>query len=85
MISEVQSIGEKVKLILVNEPLPVEYCPCCGKGFSNTVKEAVSFKATDPDWDKHSVMSVFINPENPSLALSLGVPDKHLYSVSLHL
>ena len=85
MVSEVQSIGEKVKLFLVDDPLPVEYCPCCGKGFSNTVKEAMNFKATDPHWDQHSVMSVFINPDNPSLAISLGVPGKHLYSASLHL
>lgn len=85
MISEVQSIGEKVKLILVNEPLPVEYCPCCGSAFSNTVKEAVAVKAADPDWDNHSIMSIYINPENPSLAISLGTPNKHFYSASLHL
>jgi hypothetical protein len=85
IISEVQSIGEKVKLTVINEPLPVAYCPCCGSGFSNTVKEAVVVKVTDPDWDKHSIMSIYINPKYPSLAISLGTPNKHLYSASLHL
>ena len=34
---------------------------------------------------RKSVMSIYINPENPGLAMSLGMPQKHLYSASLHL
>jgi hypothetical protein len=30
-------------------------------------------------------LSIYINPDNPSLAISLGLPDKHLYSGTLHL
>lgn len=85
MLNEVQSIGENIKLTMVNEPLPVEYCPCCGTGFSNTVKETLVLKSTDPNWSIHSILSIYINPENPSLAISLGLPDKHLYSGALHL
>jgi hypothetical protein len=85
MLNEVQSIGENIKLTMINEPLPVEYCPCCGTGFSNTIKEALVLKATDPNWSTHSILSIYINPDNPSLAISLGLPDKHLYSGTLHL
>ncbi len=85
MFFDVQSIGENIKLTIIDEPLPIEYCPCCGTGYSNTVKEAVVIKMTDPKWDSKSVMSVYINPQYPSLAISLGMPEKHLYSASLHL
>ena len=50
MISEVQSIGSNVKLTIIDDPLPVEYCPCCGIDYSNTVKEALVIKSTDPTW-----------------------------------
>ena len=41
LLEEVMSIGQHVKLFLIDEPLPVEHCPCCGKGFSRTVKPNV--------------------------------------------
>ncbi|MEO0376077.1 MAG: hypothetical protein AAF329_15940 [Cyanobacteria bacterium P01_A01_bin.17] len=85
ILDEVQSIGKNIQLAIIDEPLPVEHCPCCGTGFSNTVKEALVLKATDPNWSVDSVLSVYINPDNPSLAISLGLPDKHLYSGALHL
>lgn len=85
MIAEVQSIGKNVKLSLINESLPIEYCPCCGSGYSNTVKEAVVVKTTDPGWCSQSIVSIYINPKNPSLAISLKMQEKHLYSASLHL
>lgn len=39
IIGEVDYFGKNIKVVIINEPLPVEYCPCCGKGFSRTVKE----------------------------------------------
>tara|TARA_B100001063_G_scaffold210174_1_gene207619 strand:- start:8130 stop:9146 length:1017 start_codon:yes stop_codon:yes gene_type:complete len=85
MISEVNSLGKNINFVMINEPLPVEYCPCCGSGFSNTVKEAFVLKKTDPNWSTQSILSIYINPEIPSLAISLGLPQKNLYSGSLHL
>lgn len=41
MLAEVQSLGKNIKLFLIDEPFPVEYCPCCGNGYSNTVKEGL--------------------------------------------
>ena len=58
MISEVQSIGKNIRLVLVDEPLPVDYCPCCGNAYSNTVKEGQILKATAPNWDTESLMSI---------------------------
>jgi hypothetical protein len=85
MIAEVQSIGKNIKLTLINEPLPIEYCPCCGSAYSNTVKEGFVLKATDPNWHTQSLMSIYINPVNPSLAISIGLPEKQIFSAHLHV
>jgi len=84
MMSEVCSIGQNIKITLIDEPLPVEYCPCCGNGFSSTVKEGVVIRSTNPNWKTESIMSIYINPNNPSLAVSVGIKDKHLFSASIH-
>lgn len=85
MISEVHKIGKNVKLVLVDEPLPIEYCDCCGKGYSHTVKEGLIAKLNDPNWKTHSLISVYINPTSPSLAITVGLPEKILFSGSIHL
>jgi hypothetical protein len=86
MFAEVDSIGKHIQVALINEPLPVDYCPCCGSGYSNTIKEGVVTKMVDPRWDTQSLMSIYINPSNPSLAISVGLPDKEeIFSAHLHL
>jgi hypothetical protein len=85
MISEVESIGENIKIFLVDEPLPVDYCPCCGNAFSNVIKEGRVLKATASNWDNESLMSIYINPIEPSLAIIVSLLDKNLFSAHLHL
>lgn len=85
MIREVQELGKNIKLILINAPLPVEYCECCGKSLSKTLVEGQMLKYTSPEWENQSIVSIFINPINPSLAVSIALKDKHIYSGSLHL
>jgi len=85
MLQEVQSIGENVRVSIIDEPLDVEYCSCGGGAFSHTLKEGVVVKHTDPDWAQHSIMSIYVNPEQPSLALTVSTPEKRLYSAGLHL
>ncbi len=70
---------------MIEEPQSVEHCPCCGTGFSHTTKTALLIKLTDKRWSTYSVMSIFINPEQPSLAISLGLDEEDLYSGSLHI
>src|SRR6202040_1526585 len=50
VLNELASIGPHVKLALIDEPLPVEHCPCCGAGFSRTMKPAVVARLTDRSW-----------------------------------
>lgn len=85
VIAEVKAIGPHVRLILVDAPLSIEHCPCCGTGFSRTVKPAFVTRLTDPTWETDSICAIYINPSQPSLAISIGLPDQDLLSASLHL
>ena len=85
MVREVASIGPHLYIAMIEEPQSVEHCPCCGTGFSHTTKTALLIKLTDKRWSAYSVMSIFINPEQPSLAISLGLGEKNLYKGVLHI
>lgn len=85
IIAEVKAIGPHVKLVSVSQPLPIEYCPCCGTGYSRTVKPAIVTRLTDPAWQTDSICSIYINPTQASLAVSMFLKDGCLFSGSLHL
>ena len=85
IVGEVHEFGANITIAFINEPLPVEHCPCCGKGFSRTVKEGIALKMTSPNWSTNSVCSVYINPNQSSLALTFFLEDEVIYQGSLHL
>ena len=85
IVKEVASIGPHLSIAMIEEPQSIEHCPCCGTGFSHTTKTALLIKLTDNRWSTCSIMSIFINPEQPSLAIFLGLGEEHLYSGSLHI
>jgi hypothetical protein len=85
VFEELKTIGAGIKLVLIDQPLPVEHCPCCGTGFSRTMKPAVVARLTDPTWQRDSTCSIYINPDQPSLALAFSLRGEHLFSGSLHL
>lgn len=85
VFKEISSIGEGIKLAVINEPLPVEYCPCCNVGLSRTLKPAVVARLTDPEWNEKSLCSIYINPEQPSLAIAFFLRGNLILSGHLHL
>ena len=85
VFDELKDFGPGVKIALISEPLPVEHCPCCGAGYSRTLKPAVVIRHTDPEWSTQSACSIYIRPETPSLAVVFFLRDEHLISGSLHL
>ncbi|WP_341524576.1 HNH endonuclease signature motif containing protein [Nostoc sp. UHCC 0302] len=85
IIREVHDFGKNIKVAIINEPLPVERCPCCGKGFSRTVKEGIAVKMTEPNWSTDSTCSIYINPKQSSLALIISFRDEVIYQSNLHL
>jgi hypothetical protein len=82
---ELASISPAIKIAVINKPLPVERCPCCGVGFSRTIKPAVVARLTDPTWATESSCCIYINPSQPSLALSFFLRNQYLSGASLHL
>jgi hypothetical protein len=85
VMEEVSQIGRNVKLMVLNEPLPVEHCPCCGAGVSRTVKPAVVIRHTDPDWPTDSSCAIYINPETPLITVLFFLRLEQLLVGSLHL
>lgn len=85
VMKELVSIGPHVKIALIDQPLPVEHCPCCHAGLSRTLKPAVVTRLTDPAWARDSLCSIYINPIQPSLALVFFLGDQKLLSGGLHL
>ena len=85
IVKEVASIGPHLSIAMIEEPQSVEHCPCCGTGISHTTKTPLLIKMTYRHWSTHSIMSIFVNPEQPSLAMHLALGNEHLYSGSLHV
>ncbi len=84
-LEEINWLGKEIKLVLIDEPLEISYCPCCSKSLSNTVNAGISKKLTSDTWNKDSVCTVYINPENPSLALFIFLNKEIIFHSNLHL
>jgi hypothetical protein len=85
VFADMASIGPNIKMVVINEPLPVEHCPCCGSGVSRTTKPAVVKRLTDPNWATDSLACIYINPDQASLAITLFFQNEEILSSSLHL
>jgi hypothetical protein len=85
IFSEVQEFGDNITIALIDEPLPVEHCPCCGRGFSRTINQGIGLKITSPNWSIDSNCSIYINPNQPSLALLIHLDEELIYKSNLHL
>ncbi|MCA1494975.1 HNH endonuclease [Ensifer sp. NBAIM29] len=85
IVEEVHSIGVRLPLIVISEPLPIEHCPCCGNGYCRTLAPAMILRYTDPHWQTDSLASIYVNPDKPSLAIEVALRDQHLLSGSLHI
>jgi hypothetical protein len=85
LTQEVSEIGPNIPVVLIDSPMPVEHCPCCGTGYSRTLDKVHAAKLTDANWSTHSITAIYVNPDQPSLAISIGYCDETLYSGTLHL
>jgi hypothetical protein len=85
VFEELAAIGPKVKLALIDEPLPVEHCPTCRTAVSRTVKPAVAIRLTDPGWATESACGIYINPDHPSIAMVFSLRKQNVLSGNLHV
>jgi hypothetical protein len=84
VFEDLAAIGPNLKLAYLDQPLPVEHCPCCGHGVSRTLKPAVVARLTDPTWATDSSCGIYVNPMQPSLALTFFLREQELFHGSLH-
>lgn len=84
LIEEVQWVGKEIKLVLVDEPLAIEYCPCCGNSLSNIINPERAKMLTVNDWQKKSVCSIYINQFRPSLAILIDYESECIVSMGIH-
>ena len=84
ILEEVIWLGKNVKLTVVDEPLQIEYCPCCNTSLPNIIDKNSAIHLTAGDWKEKSIATIYINPEEPSLALTVFYGDELLYKAHLH-
>ncbi len=84
VIDEVRWLGTNIPVTIISKPLPVEYCSCCGNSLSNTIDSNVAKKITSSNWDQNSLCSIYINPTQPSLALTILYKKEILFTGWCH-
>jgi hypothetical protein len=90
LLEEVKWLGDGIKLALVDEPLAIEYCSCCGRSLPNIINPDRARMLTAKDWAERSTCSVYINPHRHSLAIHMaydrdGVADAAFHKCGRHL
>jgi hypothetical protein len=83
-LEEMNDLAPNLKLTVINEPLSIDYCPCCGNSVSNTLDWNIATKMTAPDWPMQSAGAVYINPNQASLAITIGYKNADIISAHLH-
>jgi hypothetical protein len=85
IVEECARIGRKIPLVLLTEPLDVAQCPCCRRGLSNVIDRGYALRLSAPHWERDSIGAVYINPDQPSLALNFALKGREVFSGHLHL
>jgi hypothetical protein len=85
MLEEIRWLGDNISLVLIDEPQPVEYCPCCHSGYSRTLDKNMAIKLTADSWEDDSLCSIYVNPTFPSLAINIFFRGEVIYRGHLHL
>lgn len=84
IVKEVAWLGKNIKLTLIDKPLPIEHCPCGSGALSSTLDKNAAIHLTADDWKQKSIGSIYINPTNPSIALTLSYADDNIFTAHLH-
>ena len=83
-LMEIQWLGSALKLVVIDQPLEIEYCPCCQKSMANRIDINVATRHTTPDWADQSVGALYINPAQASLAIHIAYRGQVIVTASLH-
>lgn len=84
IFDEIDWLGKNIQLVLVDKPLSIEYCSCCQNAFSHIIDSNYVKQLTALDWKEKSICSIYINPKQPSLALTIFYNKNTILLGSLH-
>lgn len=85
LMEESVRLGLNIPLVIINDPLDVEHYPCCHKGLSNIINRGYSLRRVAPNWDRDSLGTIYINPDQPSLAIAFFLEGRSIFSGHFHL
>lgn len=85
IVEESGRLGRNIPLVLLDEPLDVKQCPCCHKGLNSVFDCGYGLCFVAPNWDRDSVGRIYINPNQPSLAINFALEDRFIFQGHLHL
>lgn len=83
-LEEVARFGKNIKVAIIDEPLEIEFCNNHCGSLSQTLDEPAARKIIANDWYEKSIATVYTNPTQASLALSIFYNQELVYSVSMH-
>lgn len=83
-INEVLRLGKNIKVVLVNEPLGIEYCEKDSNSLANILDENISIMLTSEDWIDKVIAALYLNPRQASLALTIFYDDELMHTFSMH-
>lgn len=83
-LAEVMRFGKNIKVVLIDEPLKIDFCPNHHVSFSQTLDAPAAKKIIANDWKEKSIATVYINPDQASLAIIIFYNNDVVYSIHMH-
>lgn len=83
-IEEVSRLGKNIKVVLLNDPLAIEYCPNDRNSLTRYLDPPIARKVAANDWTQKSIASVYINPSQPSLAIIIFYNEEEIIKIAIH-
>lgn len=83
-LAEAVRFGKNIKVVLIDKPLKIDFCPNHYVALSQTLDAPAAKKILTNDWKEKSVATVYINPDQASLAILVFYNNDVVYSIHMH-
>ncbi|MCH1981250.1 HNH endonuclease [Ruminococcus sp. OA3] len=83
-IEEVSRFGEKIKIVMIDKPLKIEFCNNDKVSLSRTLDEPAARKVIADDWREKSIATVYVNPERASLSILIFYKNEEIMYMGIH-
>jgi hypothetical protein len=85
IVEEVLRIGKNIPIVFIEQPQDITQRPCCHKSLSAVIDRGYTLRLAAADWDINSSAWIYINPDQPSLALIFALSYREIFTAHLHL